>query len=440
MPIVHNVIGYLSSDSGLGKSARTLARKLMLSGEEVFVTNVSIGDVRSDRLPLNEFKPFPKHEAPRRVVHWIHLNPPEFDHSWAQAFPRQLHNPEAFLIAVPYWELERMPKHWVRRLEACDAIAAPTQFIAESLKNSGLTSPILRIPLLIESPADEVPEGNRQSFGLPLSGFLFLSFFDLSSDPARKNPEAALRAFIAAFPDPKPGPDAPHLVIKMNNPDILKGASETIQELVGQSKAFENIHWRTDNIPETDLMAFQACFDALISLHRSEGLGLVPVEMMSLGKPAVITGYSGNMDYSTPENSMLVPYDAVPVHVIHPVYQMALQEMPDLTWAEAKIPEAAEAMRLLATDSKRYVKLSRQAQQDIARLAGQSWSTTLNEIHQIIQTAPSPSMEDWTERYSWCACGWTENFRPQQHWRIRWGQKWSNFKNRNKLNFRIFRN
>ena len=436
MPFVHNVIGYLSSDSGLGQSARHLARKLMQSGEEVFVTNASTGDERSDRILLDEFKPFRDNEISGRVVHWLHLNPPEFGDSWGQSFPMQLQTPEALLIAVPYLELERIHKFWVRRLEACDAIAAPTKFIAESLKNSGLTQPILQIPLLIESPVDEVPEGNRQSFGLPSSGFLFLCFFDLSSGPSRKNPEAAIRAFIAAFPDPKPGPDAPHLVIKMNNPDILKGASDSIQELVKQSRVFENIHWRTDNIPETELMAFQACFDALISLHRSEGLGLVPVEMMSLGKPAVITGYSGNMDYSTPENSMLVPFDRVPVRVVHPVYAMALKEMPDLTWAEPKIPEAAEAMRKLATDSKLYANLSSQARQDIQSLSEQSWSTTLNEIMQI---SPSSSKRDWTERYSWCTCPWAENIRPNQHWRIRWGQKWSDFKVRNNLNFRILR-
>ena len=34
-------------------------------------------------------------------------------------------------------------------------------------------------------------------------------------------------------------------------------------------------------------------------------------EAMYLGKPVVVTGYSGNLDFTKPDNSFLIEYDLV---------------------------------------------------------------------------------------------------------------------------------
>ncbi len=39
--------------------------------------------------------------------------------------------------------------------------------------------------------------------------------------------------------------------------------------------------------------------DVVLSIHRSEGLGLVPAQAMVEGKPVVATAWSGNMDFMT---------------------------------------------------------------------------------------------------------------------------------------------
>ena len=36
-------------------------------------------------------------------------------------------------------------------------------------------------------------------------------------------------------------------------------------------------------------------------------------EAMCLGKPVIATGYSGNLDFMTPSNSLLVDYRMVPI-------------------------------------------------------------------------------------------------------------------------------
>ena len=50
-------------------------------------------------------------------------------------------------------------------------------------------------------------------------------------------------------------------------------------------------------LPPADMAGLMAAVDIVLSLHRSEGFGLVPAEAMQLGKPVVATGWSGNMDF-----------------------------------------------------------------------------------------------------------------------------------------------
>ncbi len=59
--------------------------------------------------------------------------------------------------------------------------------------------------------------------------------------------------------------------------------------------------------PEAKVALMAAC-DCYVSLHRSEGFGLTLAEAMALGKPVIATGYSGNLEFMTPETSYLVPW------------------------------------------------------------------------------------------------------------------------------------
>ena len=64
----------------------------------------------------------------------------------------------------------------------------------------------------------------------------------------------------------------------------------------------------TDHYTRLETNDLMACADCYVSLHRAEGFGLGLAEAMYLGKPAIATNYSGNVDFMTPENSYLVEY------------------------------------------------------------------------------------------------------------------------------------
>ena len=86
-----------------------------------------------------------------------------------------------------------------------------------------------------------------------------------------------------------------------------------------------------------------AC-DAYISMHRAEGLGLGLLEAMQMGKPAVATGYSGNLEFMNRRNSILIDYKLTcPKTDFNPYKDVTL-------WAEPDAECAATALRKLYED------------------------------------------------------------------------------------------
>ena len=97
-------------------------------------------------------------------------------------------------------------------------------------------------------------------------------------------------------------------------------------------------------MPEVKVHNLIRCCDAFVSLHRSEGYGLGLAEAMYLGLPVIGTGYSGNMDFMTQENSILIGYRLVPVP------PDAYPHAEDQHWAEPDLDEATAHMIGLVDD------------------------------------------------------------------------------------------
>ena len=226
----------------------------------------------------------------------------------------------------------------------------------------------MQLPLV----APPVREGvGRSDFGLS-SGFTFLFTFDFFSITKRKNPLGLIDAYKAAF-----GPDdGAQLVLKTIN------GSHRIREL-------EAIKWALRGRPdivlkdeyiEADLAgALMNCCDAYVSLHRSEGLGLTLAEAMLLGKPVIATGYGGNMDFMTEENSVLVAWERNAVGSGAGPYD------PTADWAEPSLSDAAAKMRYLFEHRDAAAATGRIARRDLesrfsAEVCGAKMRSRLQEI------------------------------------------------------------
>jgi glycosyltransferase involved in cell wall biosynthesis len=135
--------------------------------------------------------------------------------------------------------------------------------------------------------------------------------------------------------------------------------ADALRSLMDESGGDPRIVIRDDLLPRDDLHALQRCCDAYVSLHRSEGFGLGMAESMLLGKPVVATAYSGNLDFMTPDNSVLVPYRLVPVEAGDYAFGEGQH------WAEADVQAASGAMQRLFADRAWGKTLGDRARHDI---------------------------------------------------------------------------
>jgi glycosyltransferase involved in cell wall biosynthesis len=101
--------------------------------------------------------------------------------------------------------------------------------------------------------------------------------------------------------------------------------------------------------------------DVFLSLHRSEGFGLVMAEAMSLGTATVATNWSANTEFMTKDCSCLVDAKQIPVG---DAYQYAQE---GLTWADPDVHQAAGYLKRLKEDETYRKAIARAGQEHIRK-------------------------------------------------------------------------
>jgi len=234
--------------------------------------------------------------------------------------------------------------------EFTDEIWAASRFIRDAVSRKS-PAPVVVIPPVVRLSSSR--HHSKTQLGLPERRYLFLAMFDASSVLQRKNPLGVLRAFKKAFAgnDPSVG-----LIMKFNNPDNGQPLPPALgEEIAGQENVFV-IDRIMDRDEVNSLIRLSDCF---VSLHRSEGFGLGPAEAMSLGKPSIITNWSGNTDYMTPDNSIGIDYELVKLGQDYGPYQA------HQFWAEPDLEQAAYWMKKIFKDSELAKRIGRLAQETI---------------------------------------------------------------------------
>jgi glycosyltransferase involved in cell wall biosynthesis len=208
------------------------------------------------------------------------------------------------------------------------------------------------MPVCVVLPT--IPKLGRNHFRIPADQYQFFFAFDSYSFIDRKNPYAVVSAFKAAFPH---GNEKVGLVIKAMN---AKESSESWKRLLSEIGDDKRIRTINETIEKTKLLSMMAECDCYISLHRSEGLGLGPMEAMLLGKPVIVTNYSGNTDYAKPDNSCLVDYSLIPVKEGQYLFH------ENQVWADPDVKHAAWYMKKLAENPEFGISLGQKAATFIA--------------------------------------------------------------------------
>ncbi|MHB1213699.1 MAG: glycosyltransferase family 4 protein [Thiobacillus sp.] len=356
-PFGFNIIGMASANFGLGLTTREFARVLISRGYPVCILDLDAGHGRSGQnLEFSHITVSPDADLPYAVnlfVEGAHILPDFTRHP-----PRNLIVEGRLNVGFIWWDLTILPEHLRLGLEFFDVLLSGSGFVQSTMANHVSRTPILfaEHPIRLPSPI----QADRHRFGLPEEAFIVGMGFDPHSDPARKNPFAAVEAFRRAFPRE----DNRHLVIKMSS---SKGISPKMRALMDRMQALidgdPRIHLIEETLPYSELLSLYASCDVFMSLHRSEGLGLVPLEAMLLGKPVVATAWSGNLSYMNYQNACLVAHDLIPVQDDSDFYGPTTLGIQG-HWADPLPDHAAAWLRKLADDPDYRTRIGQRAHSD----------------------------------------------------------------------------
>jgi glycosyltransferase involved in cell wall biosynthesis len=347
-----NLIGYLRAELGIAEVARGYARALQGEGlglRYVDTTEMCGSPAGDTSLDLSgggdpASSPF--------SINVIHVNADQLPYV-AERIGRDFFSGR-YNIGVFFWETPIFPEEWHDRFELVDEIWVTSGFMADSI---GRVSPVpvIRMPLVLDVPPI-APD--RARFGLSSDEFLFLFYFDFHSIPVRKNPQGTIEAFRRAF-----RPDEPvRLVLKSING---RSRPEELERLKRQARGLR-VSFIDDVLSGDERFRLLNSCDCFISLHRAEGFGLGIAEAMALGKPAIATGWSGNMDFMTADNSFTVRYKLEALEETDPPYEAGT------IWANPDLDEAAQLMRVVFRDKELAQRKAEQGRQDILRAYGRA--------------------------------------------------------------------
>ena len=340
-----NVVGYFRSELGMGEAARQVVAALDAK-------DIPVMPIHGKTIPLSRQGHAYDTAMPADAVFPINLicmNADVLPEFAAQAGDEFFAG--RYSVGLWFWEVSRFPERWRGSFSLLEEVWAPTAHVAAALEPIA-ARPVSTIRIPVQAPS--VSPRSRTELGLPQNGFVFLSSFDYLSLFARKNPLAVIEAFIGGF---APGEGA-HLVIKCINHERDPDAHGRLLEAAARHRdvtVIDRYMSPADNNSLTWLC------DSYVSLHRAEGFGLVMAEAMALAKPVIATGYSGNLDFMTAANSLLVDYRLVPIGTGAEPYPA------DGEWAEPDIGHASSLMRRLFDDPAAARELGARARAEIGR-------------------------------------------------------------------------
>jgi glycosyltransferase involved in cell wall biosynthesis len=341
--------GYLGHTLGLGAAARGYVQAL--GAADVPVSTVSV-PLHHLELPVKLEDAYGRHGFEDLVQHGRHgfeivaVNADELPGFVERLGEGYFEGPR---IGIWGWETNSIPPRWQRAFALVREIWVYSRFMAENI-GAVAPIPVVALPPPVQCPA--APAAPLR-LGVP-DGFLFLFVFDYLSTIQRKNPVGLIEAFQRAF---APG-EGPQLLIKTINAP-LRPLSE--EEVLWAADGREDIHVVDRSLSGDELAGLMAACDCYVSLHRAEGFGLTLAEAMAIGKPAIATGYSGNVDFMSDKNSYLVDYTIGRVGPECEIYP------PEGEWADPSVEHAAELMRSVYSDREEAARRGARAADDIAR-------------------------------------------------------------------------
>jgi glycosyltransferase involved in cell wall biosynthesis len=382
-PIGVNVIGDFRATTGLMEAGRRTVSGLIGTGARLEATPFESHAGRSPTRSSPEIERLPLGRSADIDVWLLNLN----ELCLVSDGELRPDDRPRYTIAPWFWELPSVPEAFAAQAVRLDEIWVASRFVRDAIASvAPPRTSVVVVPCLVDVPPPLRAE--RSDFGLPEDATIYFFNFDARSSAARKNPWAIVEAFRMAF-DKEERRSRARLVMKVHNldhaPDLRGPLVDAVEGVGGILIDAE--------LSREDMNGLLASVDIYVSLHRSEGFGLGIAEAMFLGKPTIVTAYSGNMDFTHAGNSCLVGYEFRPITEEDHAHFPAARDvyLPGLPWAEPSIVQASAWMRQLFE------------RPDLRRAVGRAGAATIRSRYSrsAVQRALVPRLQairDWLDQ------------------------------------------
>lgn len=298
-PFGVNLFGYAFGEIGIGEDVRCAAEALRARGIPFCVVNVQPGKNVSQ---LDASIAESVVDTPRYAINLFCITGKEHVRLVCEQGLGMLRG--RYTIGMWPWELPRWPLSCRHAYTVVDEIWGISRYTAQAYADAPCPVVAMTLPVTVDAVGAET----RADFDLPEADYLFVFSFDFNSTSTRKNPEAVIAAFQAAFP--AEGKESVGLVVKASHTHEKHPGWQHLRHLAATDR---RIHLIGQTLRRSSVLALYRCCDCYVSLHRAEGFGRGIAEALLLGKQVIATGFSGNMDFCDEGRVGLVRYHMTPL-------------------------------------------------------------------------------------------------------------------------------
>lgn len=242
-------------------------------------------------------------------------------------------------------ETDRIPQGWVDQLNRFDFILVSSKYNAAAMVRSGVTKPILVVPVPFDPEHIEI--GNDEPMISAEGRTIFYNICQLSN---KKGIDSLLRAYFAAFADK---PDEVLLVLKtyINMADRFNDRA-MIEQFIDKIKQgcrlpiekHPPIQLITRTISDEDVQRIHRDCHAYVNSSRTEGFCLPAFDALAHGNMLISSSYGGMAEFVSDQDALV--FGGTETHC----FDMPCNDPGQFTgfsrWFEPSTAHMADLMRL----------------------------------------------------------------------------------------------
>ena len=236
-----------------------------------------------------------------------------------------------YIVGIWAWEFEQPSEIMGVVGRMVHEIWVPSRFAAGAVGQI-TDRPVLRVPPPVVTywPVDKARSRGRAN-----SKFTFVTSVDYATGFDRQNPIGAVEAFSSAF---RPG-QGPVLVIEATHSEQYVDEHKSLLDAVaGRQDILVVDNFGRSPGRTLGTIGDRSCY---VSLHRSEGTGLMLARAMVQRIPTIVTAFGFSQEFQGAQDSFQIPFTLAPI----PDHESRC--LPGGKWAEPNLERAARAMRLV---------------------------------------------------------------------------------------------